>query len=154
MNSVLTDTGRMLEIIAFDLNKQSFCVLTTSIREIRGWSAVTPLPHTAPDTLGVMNLRGKVIPIIDLAAKLGMAAAVASERSAIVVAQAGGSTVGLMVDRVSDILTIPAEELQPVPAGAGALANAYARGIFARDKEMICFLDIEAVFADNRHIAA
>lgn len=136
-----------LEIIAFLLNDQQFAVRTTAIREIRGWAPVTPIPHTPPDVLGVMNLRGTVIPIIDLSAKLGMPPAEASERSAIVVTSVKGKTIGMMVDRVSDILTVSAADLQPVPAAAGLATTGYAEGIFARDKMMICFLNLDAIFA-------
>lgn len=60
-----------LEIIAFHLHEQEFCVRTTTIREIRGWGPATPIPHASADVIGVMNLRGAVIPIIDLANELG-----------------------------------------------------------------------------------
>ncbi len=136
-----------LEIIAFMLSEQQFAVRTTSIREIRGWAPVTPLPHTPPEVVGVMNLRGTVIPIIDLACKLGMPPAEASERSAIVVTSVKGRTIGMMVDRVSDILTVSAADLQPVPAAAGLATTGFAEGIFARDKVMICFLNLDAIFA-------
>ncbi|MCX8997167.1 chemotaxis protein CheW [Rhizobiaceae bacterium BDR2-2] len=148
MNAGNTVTDDTLEIIAFMLHEQQFCVKTTSIREIRGWAPVTPLPRAPADVMGVMNLRGTVIPIVDLAVKLGMAKAETSERSAIVVTSIKGMTVGLMVDRVSDILTVAAGELQPVPAGIGT-DTSYAQGIIARDKAMICFLNLEAIFADT-----
>jgi len=134
------------ELIAFMLHDQEFCVHTTSIREIRGWAPVTPLPHCPYDVLGVINLRGTVIPIVDLAIKLGMGPAKPTQRSAIVVTSVEGRMIGLMVDRVSDILTIPNSELQPVPSGAGIASSGYAVGIFARDKQMICFLNLEAIF--------
>ena len=69
-----TYSGDTLEIIAFRLHDQEFCVKTTTIREIRGWAPSTPIPHAPADVIGVMNLRGTVIPIIDLAYKLGMKA--------------------------------------------------------------------------------
>jgi purine-binding chemotaxis protein CheW len=136
-----------LEIIAFMLGDQQFCVRTTSIREIRGWAPVTPLPHTPPEVAGVMNLRGTVIPIVDLSIKLGMPAKSATERSAIVVTTVKGRTIGLMVDRVSDILTVSVSELQPVPPAAGIAATGYAEGILTHDKQLICFLNLEAIFA-------
>ncbi|WP_174062396.1 chemotaxis protein CheW [Agrobacterium larrymoorei] len=144
-SSVGTDTT--LEIIAFMLHEQQFAVRTTSIREIRGWAPVTPIPHTPPEVLGVMNLRGTVIPIVDLSTKLGMAPTEATERSAIVVTSVKNRTVGLMVDRVSDILTVSAADLQPVPVAAGIAATGFAEGIFAKDKMMICFLNLDAIFA-------
>jgi len=145
--STVTRADDALEIIAFMLNEQQFAVRTTSIREIRGWAPVTPMPHTPPEVLGVMNLRGTVIPIIDLSSKLGMPPAEASERSAIVVTSVKGKTIGMMVDRVSDILTVSGADLQPVPAAAGLATTGYAEGIFATDKMMICFLNLDAIFA-------
>lgn len=135
-----------LEIIAFVLRDQRFAVRTTSIREIRGWAPVMPLPHAPSEMLGVMNLRGTVIPIIDMSIKLGMRPTQATERSAIVVADIHDKTVGMMVDRVSDILTISTADLQPIPTAAGSYASAYAEGIFAREKDMVCFLDLDTIF--------
>ena len=152
MRSIPALSAADLEIIAFDLNQQSFCVLTNSIREIRGWATVTPLPRTTSEILGVMNLRGSVIPIIDLAAKLGMPTAVPTERSAIVVAQARSTTVGLMVDRVSDILSVSLEDLQPVPAVAEPATGSYAIGVFNRDQNLSCLLDIDAIFASSQEL--
>ncbi len=137
-----------LEIIAFRLNEQSFCVRTRSIREIRGWVPVTPMPHAPCEVLGVINLRGMVIPIIDLAVKLGMGGTEASERSAIIVTDVNGMTMGLLVEGVSDILTVPAESLQPVPSNAGQ-ATQFVDGILTHQDQMICFLNLEELFSAN-----
>lgn len=106
-----TDT---LEIIAFRLHDQEFCVRTTTIREIRGWGPATPIPHAPADVISMMNSRGAVIPIVDLANKLGMKSTEPNERSAIVFAEVHGMAMGLVVDRVSDILTISESLLQAV----------------------------------------
>ena len=94
-------SGDTLEIIAFRLHDQEFCVKTTTIREIRGWAPSTPIPHAPKDVVGVMNLRGTVIPIIDLAYKLGMQSTAANERSAIVVTEVRNMIIGMLVDRVT-----------------------------------------------------
>jgi purine-binding chemotaxis protein CheW len=141
-----TNTGDTLEIIAFRLHDQEFCVRTTTIREIRGWGPATPLPHAPADVIGVMNLRGSVIPIIDLATKLGMESTEPNERSAIVVAEVHGIAMGLVVDRVSDILTIAASLLQPVPEIGVSSSMRYAEGIIAQPGSMICFLNLENMF--------
>lgn len=143
------DTGDTLEIIAFRLHDQEFCVRTTTIREIRGWGPATPVPHTPADVIGVMNLRGTVIPIIDLANRLGMPSTEPNERSAIVVAEVHGMAMGLVVDRVSDILTIAANLLQPVPEITVSGSMRYAEGIIAQPGSMICFLNLESMF--ERH---
>jgi purine-binding chemotaxis protein CheW len=93
-----------------------------------------------------MNLRGTVIPIIDLALKLGMKAAEPTERSAIVVTEAGGMVIGLLVDGVSDILTLPTDVLQPIPSVEISEATVHAEGIVAHDGKMICFLNLERMF--------
>ncbi|KRA05316.1 chemotaxis protein CheW [Rhizobium sp. Root564] len=138
--------GVMLEIIAFRLRDQEFCVRTTTIREIRGWGPATPVPHAPADVIGVMNLRGMVIPIIDLANKLGMKSTEPNERSAIVVAEVHGVAIGLVVDRVSDILTISESLLQPVPEISMPPGMRYADGIIAQPEGMICFLNLERMF--------
>lgn len=143
-----------LEIIAFRLQDQEFCVKTTTIREIRGWGPATPLPHSPPEVIGVMNLRGSVIPIIDLAHKLGMPPAQPTVRSAIVVTEAHGMVIGLLVDGVSDILTLPANLLQPIPVVEVSSCAAYADGIITHDGKMICFLNLERMLeAGERQIA-
>jgi len=146
-------TEAMLEIIAFRLREQEFCVRTTTIREIRGWGPATPLPHTPPEVIGVMNLRGVVIPIIDLARKLGMPSAEPTARSAIVVTEANGFVIGLLVDGVSDILTLPTDVLQPVPIVGISPGLAHAEGIIAHDGKMICFLNLERMFQASEQAA-
>jgi purine-binding chemotaxis protein CheW len=134
------------EIIAFYVHDQQFCVKTTSIREIRGWGPSTPLPQSPPEMIGVMNLRGTVIPIIDLALKLGLPKIEASTRSAIVVAEVGHLTIGMLVDNVSDILTMATDALQPVPDIAADSTRSYSEGIIAQPTGMICFLSLDRLF--------
>jgi len=142
-------SGDTLEIIAFRLHDQEFCVKTTTIREIRGWAPSTPIPHAPADVIGVMNLRGSVIPIIDLAYKLGMKSTVANERSAIVVAEVHNMVIGMLVDRVSDILTISSSQVQPVPEVTASFDRAYCEGIIATESGMICFLNLAKMFKES-----
>ncbi|MUO78656.1 chemotaxis protein CheW [Agrobacterium vitis] len=143
-----TSQADALEILAFRLHGQEFCVKTTSIREIRGWAPATSLPHAPAEVVGVINLRGTVIPIVDLAVKLGMQGMVANERSAIIVAEVDSAVVGLLVDAVSDILTVPADSLQPVPQ-ATSTGTDFSDGIIVQGASMICFLNLERMFAHS-----
>lgn len=145
-NTKSTNENMTLDIIAFRLHDCDFCLETTSIREIRGWGKSTPVPHAPPEVLGVMDLRGRVIPIIDLAAKLGMEPVGSSARSAIVVAEVNGGVIGLVVDGVSDLLTIGRELVQPLPAAVHLGAANFARGVITHDIGMICFLDLAGLF--------
>lgn len=137
------------DIIAFQLGEEAFCVRTTRVREIRGWIPCMPLPKSPPDVMGVINLRGAVIPIVDLSLRLGLHQTQANERSAIIVTETADKVVGLLVDRVTDMLNISVRDIQPVPAAGGTMARSYAEGILTIGDGMIYFLDIDAIFADE-----
>ena len=122
MTMNIKQSGSHLEIVSFHLGDQEFCIDIMAIREIRAWTPVTRLPQVPAHVAGVVNLRGTVLPVIDLAARLGWTPTQASARHAIIVTQLGGKACGLIVESVSDIVTIPAGALQPPPAGAPAVA--------------------------------
>ncbi|WP_310213777.1 chemotaxis protein CheW [Neorhizobium sp. 2083] len=142
------------ELIAFRISDQEFCVNIMSVREIRGWTQATPLPHAPRYVMGVINLRGAVLPIIDLSARLGMKDAEPTARHVIIVSQMKTKVVGLLVEAVSDILTITEENIQPVPEVSSDLERQYARGILAVDKRMICMIELDALFPDQESEAA
>jgi purine-binding chemotaxis protein CheW len=129
--------GASSEIIAFHLGDQQFCIKTTSIHEIRGWAAATPLHHAPPEAIGVMNLRGSVIPIIDLTARLGVQSTSDSSRAAIVVAEVGHSIIGRVIDQVSDILSIHADQIQPIPDFGITFDSSFSYGIIPLDCGMV-----------------
>jgi purine-binding chemotaxis protein CheW len=142
------------ELIAFRVGDQEFCVNIMSVREIRGWTQATPMPHAPDYMMGVINLRGAVLPIIDLSARLGMAVSEPTARHVIIVAQVKSKVVGLLVEAVSDILTITDENIQPVPEISSDLEKQYARGILAIDKRMICMIELDALFPEKESEAA
>ncbi|MBW9112059.1 chemotaxis protein CheW [Rhizobium cauense] len=142
------------ELIAFRVGDQEFCVNIMSVREIRGWTPATAMPHSPSYMKGVINLRGAVLPIIDLSARLGMKAAEPTARHVIIVAQVRRKVVGLLVDAVSDILTVTEDNVQPTPEIASELQRQFARGILAIDKRMICLLELDAIFPDTESEAA
>lgn len=142
------------KLIAFRIGAQEFCVNIMAVREIRGWTQATPLPHAPSYVLGVINLRGAVLPIIDLSARLGMGEAEPSVRHVIIVAQVAGRVVGLLVEAVSDILTITDDSIQPVPEVSSDLEKQYARGILAIEGRMICMIELDALFPETESEAA
>lgn len=145
---------KTLDIIAFKLHDRDFCLETKSIREIRGWGRSTPIPHAPRDVLGVLDLRGAVIPIIDLAVRLGMEPIGSNERSAIIVAEVGGDIVGLLVDGVSDLLAVDRGLVQPIPATVHSDGIGFAQGMITHDLGMICFLDLSKLFPERQAVLA
>ena len=133
------------ELIAFRIGEQEFCVDIMAVREIRGWAPVTPLPHSPSFLRGVLNLRGAVLPIVDLAARLGLPPAEPSARHVIIVAQVNGQVIGLLVEAVSDILTVGDGTIQPPPEVASGRVRTFVQGLLAIEGRMVSLISLDRV---------
>ncbi len=134
-----------LELLTFRLDDQDYALDIMSVREIRGWTRSTPLPH-APDYMkGVINLRGTVLPVMDLAVRLGLPEREQPDRSVIIVVIHAGAMTGLLVDAVSDIVTLSPDDLQPPPDMATGGPAGVVRDISLIDDKMVRVLDLPAV---------
>jgi purine-binding chemotaxis protein CheW len=148
MSELLHTGGDRRELISFRIGAQEFCVDIMAVREIRGWTSATPIPHSPNYVRGVINLRGAVLPIVDLAARLGFAITEPTARSVIIVAHIGDRTVGLLVDAVSDILTVSDEVIQPTPDVTCDTVKAFVKGILAVDDRLISLISLDRVLPD------
>ncbi len=142
------------ELIAFRIGEQEFCVDIKSVREIRGWTPATSLPHSPNFVRGVINLRGAVLPIVDLGARLGLATAEPTVRHVIIVARIADRMVGLLVDAVCDILTVARSDLQPTPEVGGELGRSFVRGLLAYEGRMISLISLDRVLPPPMEMAA
>lgn len=131
------------ELIAFRIGEQEFCVDIRAVREIRGWTKATALPQSPAYVRGVINLRGAVLPIVDLSCRLGLGPATPSARHVIIVARIGLRTVGLLVEAVSDILTFPEEVIQPTPDIACDTVRSFVKGVIPVDGRMISLIALD-----------
>ena len=136
---------RESELIAFRIGAQEFCVNIMAVREIRGWTPATPLPRSPVFLRGVINLRGAVLPIVDLAARLGFEPTQPTQRHVIIVAQVGHQVIGLLVDAVSDILTINDDSIQPPPEVASEMVRTFVQGLLAIDGRMVSLISLDHV---------
>jgi purine-binding chemotaxis protein CheW len=130
-----TEPGR--ELLSFRLGQQEFCIDVMAVREIRGWTQETPLPHAPSFVRGVVNLRGAVIPIIDLGERLGLAPAEAMPQSVIIVAQIGSQLVGLLVSAVCDIINAASYTIQPTPEIAAGPTRTFMQGLLTVEDRMV-----------------
>lgn len=138
-----------LELISFRMKDQEFCLDIMAVREIRGWTAATPLPHTPHYVRGVINLRGAVLPIIDLKARLDLGVSEPTARSVIIVAHIGNRLVGLLVDGVSEILAADRATVQPTPNVGCATVDRFVRGIIAQEGRMISWVSLDDILPDH-----
>ncbi len=142
------------ELISFRIGEQEFCVDIMAVREIRGWTPATPLPQSPPFICGVINLRGAVLPIMDLAARLGFATSETSARSVIIVVKVGERMIGLLVDAVSDILMITDDMLQVAPDVACDRVRSFVRGLISIDSRMISLIALDRLLPELDQLAA
>ena len=143
-----------VKFIAFRLGEQEFCVDIMSVREIRGWTPTTPLPHAPRFVRGVINLRGVVLPILDLAERLGFPAPEPSARHVIIVVQIHRNVIGLLVDAVSDILTLDSAKIQPTPDVATDVAKRFISGVLAIEGRMISHIALATLVPEAMEQAA
>lgn len=133
------------EIVAFLVAGQDFCIDIGHVREIRGWTPTTTLPHAPSYIKGVMNLRGTVLPVIDLADRLGFGATEPSPRHVIVIALIGSRTVGFLVEAVSDIMSLPPTDLKPTPHIASAETKTFVQGVFTVEDRLIRVIELARI---------
>ena len=138
-NAQETDRGS-LQYIAFLAASQEFAADIMTIREIRGWTETMTLPRVPDYVRGVINLRGTVLAVIDLKARLGLGLTEATPKHVIIVVNAGKRTVGLLVDAVSDILTVTPDKIQSVPDIMREKQNDYVDGVAVLNGRMVTLL--------------
>lgn len=144
----------VVELLSFRVGDAEYSVDIMSVREIRGWTRATSLPH-APDYVhGVINLRGSVLPVIDLGLRLGLQVEEPTESNVIIVVDLDGRSLGLRVDAVSDILSIPSSQMQLPPDLAADPGASFVRALTILDERMIPVLDLSAVLPEGADVAA
>lgn len=147
-------TSENCELMVFRLGSQEFCIDIMSVRDIRGWTFATVLPHSPSYVRGVINLRGLVLPVVDLSARLGFAPIEATARSVIIVTQFEQKSVGLLVDAVSDIVTVTKGEIQKTPDVVSELAQSFVMGVIAVEGRMISLVGLDHLLPQSVMVEA
>jgi purine-binding chemotaxis protein CheW len=142
---VLPAVAAPRKVIVFRVGSQEFAVDAIAVREIRGWTPPKPLPRSPIFVCGVVNLRGTVLPVVDLAALLGLSVATPTPRHVIIVVYVGARLIGLLADAVSDILSIADPQIQPTPDVACETVRTFISGLVTRDDRMISLLSLERI---------
>ncbi len=148
------ETKTPTELLTFRLSDQEYSLDIMSVREIRGWTKTTPLPHAPSHMKGVINLRGTVLPVMDLAARLGLPAREHSDRNVIIVVTHGDMLTGLLVDAVSDIIALTKNDLQPPPETSKTATQDVIKALTLLEDRMIRVLDLESIISSDRNEAA
>jgi purine-binding chemotaxis protein CheW len=135
------------EFISFAVGDEQYGVNIMAVREIKDWSAITQLPKQPDHMRGVLNLRGVIVPIIDLRCRFGNGLTDATPMHVIIVIQIDGETVGLLADRVLDIIAVDASQIQPVPKVSHDRRTGFLSGLVAIETTMIALIDLKSLLA-------
>ncbi|RDE08076.1 chemotaxis protein CheW [Pelagibacterium lacus] len=148
-DSTAATSQNALQLIAFSIDEQIYGVEITTVREIRAWNGATPLPNTRDYVRGVINLRGTIVPIFDLRARFGDGKTNPTKNHVVVVMSVGDKWIGILVDAVSDILTVSRDDIHAVPEG-NSIDTELLNGIVTHENGMVGLIDLAAVVAGAR----
>jgi len=141
--------GGGAEFLSFRLGSEEYGIDILKVQEIRGYDAVTRIANTPEFVKGVINLRGTIVPIIDLRIKFGIGNPVYDEFTVVIILNVSGRVVGVVVDSVSDVLTLSEEQMRPAPDFSAALDTDYVTGLGAVDGRMLILVDIAKLISDR-----
>ena len=137
-------------LVCFRIGQETFGVDIFSVREIVKAQAITPVPGTAEHVLGIINLRGKIISVVDLAQRLGLGAAAVDRQSRIFVVDLDGVTVGFLVDAATEVLKLAGESIEPAPEELkGAIRDHYLQGVGKLENRLVIILDLRNLFLEG-----
>lgn len=146
-DTVAEGGDKTLQLVTFCLGDQTYGVDIMAVREIKVWTDTTPLPNTPRFVRGVINLRGVIVPVFDLRERFGQGLTEVTKTHVVVVVSVDTRIVGILVDAVSDILTIPREAVRPVPDADHSQDSAFLSGLISVGDGMVALISPAKLFA-------
>jgi purine-binding chemotaxis protein CheW len=137
------------EFISFAIGDEQYGVDIMAVREIKGWSGVTQLPNQPEYMRGVLNLRGVMVPIVDLRCRFGQGLTDATPMHVVIVVQVDTKTVGLLADRVLDIVAVDVSQIQPVPQVSRSSRTDFLSGLVTMEATMIALIELNNLLAEQ-----
>jgi purine-binding chemotaxis protein CheW len=144
-----------MQVVSFNIinssgKKEDYAVPIEQVREIRAVEKITKVPHSEPHVKGIMNLRGLIIPVIDVKEKLGLdSVSTNSSKQRILVAEVNNSLTGLLVDEVDQVMRIQTKDIEPAPQGALESRN-YVKGVAKINEKLMILLDVGLLLPSNK----
>ena len=143
------DEGQAREYLAFSLGGEEYVVDILKVQEIRTYEGVTRIANMPPFIKGVMNLRGTVVPVVDLRIRFNVGKAEYDASTIVIVINIGKRTIGMVVDGVSDVVLIKNADLRAAPEIAGVLRAEYLQGVAILDTRMLIVVDIDGLMSSR-----
>ena len=148
-NDAARDAAADMEVLVFALGGEEYGVDILKVQEIRGYNQVTRIANVPDFVKGVTNLRGSIVPIIDARIKFGLENAAYDQHTVVIVLNVGERVVGVVVDSVSDVLTLSPEQIKPAPDFGVAAATDHVLGLGSVDDRMLILVDIDRMMSSS-----
>ena len=143
------ESNELLQLVSFKISNEEFGVDILSVQEINRMLQITKMPNTPEFIEGVINLRGRVMPVLDLRVKLGMQRIEHDKNTRIIVVEIKGKTIGFIVDEVSEVLRVPKSITEAPPQMAGSVNSDYIISIGKLEDRLLILLDLEKILSEN-----
>ena len=137
------------EYLAFTLGQEEYGIDILRVQEIRGYEPVTRIANSPDFIKGVVNLRGIIVPVVDMRIKLNLGTATYDQFTVVIILNIGGRVVGMVVDSVSDVIALSAEQIRPAPDFSSTVDAAYITGLGTVDERMLILVDIERLMSGS-----
>jgi len=144
-----TLVGNAREYLTFKLGNEEYGIDILKVQEIRGYDQVTPIANSPSFLKGVINLRGTIVPIIDMRIKFGVSKAEYDQFTVVIILNIAHRVVGIVVDSVSDVTPLSADQVRPTPELSGAVDTSYIDGLASLSERMLILLDIEKLMTSR-----
>ena len=138
-----SERATVRELLIFTLGLEEYCIDILKVQEIRGYETATRIANVPSFIKGVINLRGNIVPIIDLRLKLGLEQASYDQNTVVIILDILKRTIGIVVDSVSDVISLPLDAIKPSPEFGSLLDTQYILGLATIDSRMLIYIDIE-----------
>ncbi|MHA7812205.1 MAG: chemotaxis protein CheW [Phycisphaerales bacterium] len=136
-----------LQLVSFTVGEELFAVDILRVQEINRMMALTKVPQSPPGVEGVINLRGRIIPVLDLRVQFGFPKAEATEQTRIIVIEISGNTIGFVVDSVREVMRISANIVEPAPQVGSAVDSCYVSGVAKLEDQLLIMLELERLLS-------
>lgn len=137
------------EFLTFRLGEEEYGIEILKVQEIRGYEAVTAIANTPEFIKGVINLRGTIVPIVDMRIKFNLGEPVYDAFTVVIILNVAGRVVGMVVDSVSDVLSLEYEQIRPAPSFSAGLDTKYIIGLGTIEQRMLILVDIEQLMSSS-----
>lgn len=149
VRATMAVTPNQLEFLSFTLGSEEYGVDIQKVQELRGYDAVTRIANSPAFLMGVVNLRGIIVPIVDMRIKLNLGTPTYDQFTVVIILNVGARVIGMVVDSVSDVITLTAEQVKPAPQLGSALDTDYLIGMGTLDDRMLILVDIDQLMSST-----